>query len=100
MAEHGIEEIKKETRTYVLVFVALAALTIITVAVSYLNLSAGAAVTLAMLIALVKGSLVAGFFMHLISERKLIYAVLALTFVFFVAVMFLPMATYIDRVGG
>lgn len=100
MAEHGIEEIKKETRTYVLVFVALAALTIITVAVSYLDLSAGAAVTLAMLIALVKGSLVAGFFMHLISERKLIYAVLALTFVFFVAVMFLPMATYIDRVGG
>ena len=37
------------------------------------------AVTVALLVALVKGSLVACYFMHLISEKKLIYAVLALT---------------------
>ena len=50
-----------------------------TVGVSYLHLSVGAAIALALFIAAIKGSLVAAFFMHLISERKLIYAVLILT---------------------
>lgn len=93
MSGHTVEDIKKETRTYVLVFVALAALTIITVAVSYLDLSLVPAVALALFIAAIKGSLVAGFFMHLISERKLIYSVLILTAVFFVALMVLPIGT-------
>ena len=35
--------------------------------------------TVALLVATIKGSLVACYFMHLISEKKLIYAVLALT---------------------
>ncbi len=39
------------------------------------------AVTVAILVATIKGSLVACYFMHLISEKKLIYAVLALTVV-------------------
>jgi len=98
MAGHTVEEIKKETRVYVLVFVALAALTMITVAVSYLHLSAGAAIAVALLIAAVKGSLVAAFFMHLISERKLIYAVLILTLAFFLALIFLPLGGYVGRV--
>ena len=99
MAGHSAEEIKKETRVYVLVFVALAALTLITVGVSYLHLSVGAAIALALFIAAIKGSLVAAFFMHLISERKLIYAVLMLTLVFFLALLFLPLGGYADRVS-
>lgn len=99
MAGHSAEEIKKETRTYVLVFVALAALTLVTVGVSYLHLSFGAAVVLALIIATVKGSLVAAFFMHLISERKLVYAVLILTFAFFLALIFLPLGGYVDKVS-
>ena len=99
MSGHSVEEIKQETRTYVLVFVALAALTLITVAVSYLDLTIGAAVVVALLIASVKGSLVAGFFMHLIGERKLIYYVLLLTLVFLVALIFLPMGTIADNTG-
>lgn len=99
MGGHSVEEIKKETRTYVLVFVALAALTVITVGVSYLHLSFGAAVLLALLIATIKGSLVAAFFMHLISERKLVYAVLILTLAFFVALLFLPLGSYFDKLG-
>ena len=99
MAGHTVEEIKKETRVYVLVFVALAALTMITVAVSYLHLSAGAAIAVALLIAAVKGSLVAAFFMHLISERKLILSVLILTLIFFLALIFLPLGGYVDRLG-
>ena len=99
MAGHSAEEIKKETRVYILVFVALAALTLVTVGVSYLDLSVGAGIGLALLIAAIKGSLVAAYFMHLLSERKLIYAVLLLTLVFFVALLFLPLGGYADRVG-
>ena len=79
---------------------ALAALTVITVAISYLDLRFGASVVLALIIAFIKGSLVAGFFMHLISEEKLIYSVLVLTLAFFLALMFLPLGHYLDRVGG
>jgi cytochrome c oxidase subunit 4 len=99
MGGHSVEEIKKETKVYILVFVALAALTMITVAVSYLHLSAGAAVILALFIAAIKGSLVAAFFMHLISERRLVYAVLLLTLAFFLALIFLPLGGYMDRVA-
>jgi cytochrome c oxidase subunit 4 len=99
MTAHSAEEIKKETRVYVLVFVALAALTVITVAVSTLDLSAGAAVAVALFIAAIKGSLVAAFFMHLISERKLVMAVLILTLIFFLALIFLPLGGYADRLG-
>ena len=99
MSGHTVEEIKKETRTYILVFVALSALTVITVAVSYLDLKIGAAVLVALLIAGVKGSLVAGFFMHLISERKLIYYVLLLTLIFFLGLIFLPMGSTADSTG-
>ena len=48
MGGQSPEEIRKETRTYIMVFAALAVLTIVTVAISYLNLSAGPAVFLAM----------------------------------------------------
>ena len=90
------EEIKKHVRTYVMVFVALMALTIVTVAVSYLHLNVMYAVIVALFIATIKGSLVAAYFMHLISEKKLIYATLILT-VFFVAVMFaIPMFARAD----
>ena len=99
MGGHSPEDIKKETRTYVLVFVALAALTIITVGVSYLDLNRGAAISLALIIAITKGSLVAMFFMHLLSEEKLIYGVLVLTVVFFAALMLLPAGSYLNAVG-
>ena len=99
MAGHSAEEIKKETRVYVLVFVALAALTLVTVGVSYLDLGVGGGIALALFIAAIKGSLVAAFFMHLISERKLIYAVLIVTAAFFLALIFLPLGGHVDRVS-
>ena len=87
-------DIDRHVRVYITVFVALMALTIITVAVSYLRLPLPLAVGVALLVATVKGSLVACYFMHLISEKKLIYAVLALTAVFFVALLALPAVTH------
>ena len=89
-------DIDKTVRVYITVFVALMVLTIITVAISYLDLSVPMAVAVAMLVATIKGSLVAGYFMHLLSEKKLIYAVLALTVFFFVALMILPVVTHSD----
>ena len=52
------------------------------------------AVAVALFVATIKGALVAGYFMHLVSEKKLIYAVLALTVVFFVALLALPVVTH------
>ena len=94
-SDHAVD-IDKHVRVYITVFVALMVLTVITVAVSYLDLAVPMAVTVALLIATVKGSLVAGYFMHLVSERKLIYAVLVLTVVFFVALLALPIFTVSD----
>ena len=86
-------DIDRHVRIYITVFVALMALTIITVAISRLHLPIPIAVTVALLVAIIKGSLVACYFMHLISEKKLIYAVLVLTAAFFAALLALPVLT-------
>ena len=91
-------DIKKHVRVYVTVFVALLALTVVTVSISYLNLTVVPAIIVALIIASIKGSLVASYFMHLISEKKLIYAALVLTVVFFLALIFLPILSMSDRV--
>jgi cytochrome c oxidase subunit IV len=70
------------------------ALTIITVAVSYLDLSTPVAIAVALFIATIKGSLVACYFMHLISEKKLIYVVLGITIFKFIVLMILPVLTH------
>jgi cytochrome c oxidase subunit 4 len=88
-----VEDIKKHVRKYIMVFVALMALTVVTVAISYLRLGVGAAITVALIVASVKASLVASYFMHLISEKKVIYATLLLTVAFFALLMLLPTLT-------
>ena len=87
-------DIDKHVRVYIMVFVALMVLTVITVAISRLHLSVPLAVTVALIVAIVKGSLVACYFMHLVSEKKLIYAVLAVTAAFFVVLLALPVFTH------
>jgi cytochrome c oxidase subunit IV len=86
-------DIDRHVKVYITVFVVLMILTIVTVAISRLHLSVPVAVTVALLVATIKGSLVACYFMHLISEKKLIYAVLGLTAAFFVALLALPVVT-------
>ena len=94
LPHHDPAEIDRHVRVYITVFVALMALTIITVTVSYLDLSTPMAITVALFIATVKGSLVACYFMHLISEKKLIYAVLVITVIKFAALLALPALTH------
>ena len=93
--DHAVD-IDRHVRVYITVFVALMALTIVTVAVSRFHLPLPIAVSVALLVATIKGSLVACYFMHLISEKKLIYAVLMLTAAFFVALLALPVVTVND----
>ena len=92
-SDHAVD-IDRHVRVYITVFVVLMVLTIITVAISYLHLPVAAAVSVALLVATVKGSLVACYFMHLISEKKLIYAVLVVTTAFFIALLALPVVTH------
>ena len=87
-------DIDRHVRIYISVFVTLMVLTIVTVAVSRYHLPVPLAVSVALLVATIKGSLVACYFMHLISEKKLIYAVLGLTAAFFVVLLFLPVLTH------
>jgi cytochrome c oxidase subunit 4 len=94
-SDHAVD-IDKHVRVYITVFVALMVLTVVTVAVSRYHFPVPVAVTVALIVATIKGSLVACYFMHLISEKKLIYAVLALTVVFFAALLALPVFTFSD----
>lgn len=84
------EEIKRHVKIYILVFVLLAFFTVVTVTISYLKLPLRQAILVALAIASIKGSLVAGFFMHLISEKQIIFSVLILTAIFFLTLLVLP----------
>lgn len=91
-------ETQHYVRTYLNVFAALMALTIATVAASHVHLAVPLAIVVALAIAIVKGSLVASFFMHLISEKPVIFAVLLITAVLFAALMILPVLTMMDSI--
>ena len=90
---HDHESIDKHVRQYMKVFGALIVLTFITVGASYIELSTGWAWALGLAIASVKASLVACYFMHLISENKLIYWVMGLSMVFFLFELVIPVIT-------
>ena len=92
-SDHAVD-IDKHVRVYITVFVALMVLTIITVAISRVHLPVPQAVAIALFVACIKGGLVAGYFMHLISEKRLIHAVLVLTVVFFFVLLGLPVITH------
>jgi len=70
---------------------------LITVGASYIPFGNHAINTaVALCIACGKASLVAAFFMHLISERKMIYGLLIFTACFFLGLMFLTLSAYAD----
>jgi len=99
MSDDHALDIDRHVRTYIMVFVSLMLLTVITVAANFLlHLSVGATIALALFIATVKGSLVACYFMHLISERKLIYWVLGFTVINFFGMLLIPLLTESDKI--
>lgn len=93
-------DVAVQVRGYMAVFGALLVLTMVTVAVSYLQMPAGPAVTVGLAIAALKAALVAMFFMHLKHERRLIYVALTFTAVLFVALIGLTIWSEADHVPG
>ena len=97
--DHSKESIQEHIRVYLMVFGALAVLTVITVLASFIEVSTSEGIFLALIIASVKVSLVAGYFMHLITERGMIISILLLTVFFFFIMIFLPLISYTDSAG-
>ena len=103
------DDVHHHRQNYKKVGMALGVLTVVTVGVSYIDLAVPLAITVALIIAATKGSLVVSFFMHLIEEKKVvplskwgfgtILATLAVTALFFLVVIFIPIFGHTDRVG-
>ena len=93
------EEVKKHIAVYWKVFGGLMVLTTLTVAVSYLSVAVPVAIGIALIIASVKGAMVASVFMHLTGERKMIFWALAVTAAFWVFLMSLPLLGQWDQLG-
>src|SRR5215813_3882580 len=90
MSDTHSHDVSKHVRVYITVFAALLAGTALTVGMYYVHFhSMVKTITIALFIATIKASLVAGFFMHLISEKKAIYAMMAATVFFFAAMMYI-----------
>ena len=93
------EAIKKSIRSYMVVGALLLVFTGVTVAANAFHLAVPAAITLALIIATIKGSMVASVFMHLSHEKKWIYGSLLLTAFFFIVLLFLPLLTVAGGIG-
>jgi len=99
MTHLDLEKTQKTIKMYLVVGVSLLVFTVITVAVNQVHLAVPAAITVALIIATMKGSMVASVFMHLSHERKWIYGALLLTVVFFIVLMSVPLFTQMDNIG-
>jgi cytochrome c oxidase subunit 4 len=90
MSNHSHQDVSKHVRTYLFVFVSLLVGTIITVGMNSVHFDKmSVTIAVALFIAAIKAFLVAGYFMHLISEKKMIYAILGATVFFFAGLMYL-----------
>src|SRR3569833_1615345 len=82
------DNVAHHVRRYILVFVALLIGTVLTVWASYIHFPFCVFnIAVALVIARCKAFLVAGFFMHLVSEKKMIYGILGFTVFFFIGLM-------------
>jgi caa(3)-type oxidase subunit IV len=92
MSSAHAHDVKAEIRRFIIVGIALAVGTIVTVLASFINFGTpGANIVVALVIACIKGFLVAGFFMHLVSEKVMIYTILIATVFFFAGLMYITL---------
>jgi cytochrome c oxidase subunit 4 len=96
---HSAEAVRNSLKKYWMVGAALFVFTGITVAANQVHLAVPLAITVALIIASIKGSMVASIFMHLTDEKRWIYAALLLTLVGFVILMLVPVFTVNDGIG-
>ena len=94
-------DVSKHVRSYIIVFVTLAVLTVVTVLAAQVDISHWGNISLALAIATVKASLVAAIFMHLKWERSAwVWFSLLLCAFFFVVLMTLPTLSVSDHPPG
>ncbi len=93
------EAVKKSVRLYLSIGVTLLIFTGLTVLANRFHFVVPIAITIALVIACIKGSMVASIFMHLTHEKKWIYGALLLTVFFFIVLMSLPIFTTLDAIG-
>lgn len=87
-------------RKHATIMVCLMLGTLAMVTASFLPLgSTGLKVAVVLAVAAVEAFLVAGHLMHLLSEKKLIYSVLALTAILFVGLLALPIFSASDHIS-
>ena len=91
MSEDHIHDVSQDVKKYLYVFLALAILTAVTVGISYVDFGISGGIMIALIVAAVKGSLVALYFMHLNHEKKSIYQLLGLTAVCFLILVFIAL---------
>ena len=93
--DHSHHDVSKHVRGYLIVFGALLIGTVLTVWASHFHFgnkeSNVGNIVVALVIACTKAFLVAGYFMHLISEKKMIYSILGFTAFFFAGLVFLTL---------
>jgi cytochrome c oxidase subunit 4 len=91
------DHFQEHVRRYLYVFYALLFGTLVTVGASYIPFGNHEInIAVALFIACSKAFLVAGYFMHLLSERKMIYGLLAFTGFFFAGLMALTVCSFAD----
>jgi cytochrome c oxidase subunit IV len=97
--EHAAHNVAKHVRKYLLVGATLITFTAITVWLSYVDFGTiKANVAVAMLVATFKAALVAAIFMHLSSEKRLIYRILIFTAFFVIGLFFLTYLAWYDPI--
>ena len=67
--------------------------------ISYIDIGVGPGIALGLLVASVKGSLVACYFMHLLDEKKTILWTLFATVISFMILIFVPLSSMISNAG-
>jgi cytochrome c oxidase subunit 4 len=93
------EDVQAHVKLYKKIGAALMVLTVVTVLASFIPAGVALGVVIALIIATVKGSLVATYFMHLVGERKTIYFTLLLTAFIFLVLIFIPLLGHTNTYG-
>ena len=97
--EHAAHDVAKHIRTYLMVGATLLTFTAITVFLSYINFGTQKAnVAVALVVATFKAGLVAAIFMHLSSEKRIIYRILIFTFFFVFGLFWLTYLAWYDPI--
>lgn len=99
MAEN-IDAVKKEAKTYLIIFAALLVLTAVNVTMHYLKFPLVTTVMTTLLVAALQATLALCHFMHLLNERKIIFLILGFTLIFVIGLLVLPAFENHNRITG